>query len=205
MNEIPNDYIPQNAEDSLKYENAVNKTEEKLSVVFGLPLIKLFKEIEICPNDNKINIFFRSSPGAEYKKSTSIMDNKLYMKHKINNIDFISWLDTGVDNDDLIIYNHFYQRNKEHFPLKSLETNIQNMMSAGGVSQLEYFTSKPINIDLGNKNFSLNDAAILTENDNNRSNFIDNNTISDGIMFGEIFRQFNKVTLNFENMWSSFE
>lgn len=134
--------------DSLMNEDKLSKADSMSSlmeVIMGLPMIKMLNYVSLDLQKNDLSISLNHRQETE-EESNIYIENMLYLRSKINGLDFTVFVDTGGNLGDtaVIISNHFYQNHVELF--SSLSSNVNKTVNSNPSVPI----ANAFNIQIGN-------------------------------------------------------
>lgn len=166
----------------------------QLDLVWGMPCLRYMKEI--CFDTQKHVISLPSITSNPISKSPiALIDNTLYARITLNDIPFTGHLDTGLEGE-IRINENFYKLNQKKIPIaKDSIVTTMGFTSLDRNIPIKIPTRTNVRIGEGNKNLACNQIWILP-----------NNVFKyDGMIGNFIFREYDTIIFNFEDMWMHVE
>lgn len=173
-------------------EKRINKGIQILEtpdLIWGMPCLRYMKEI--CFDTQKHVISMPTMASNPISKSPiALIDNILYVKIILNNEPFIGHLDTGMEGG-IRINKRFYGIHQKHLPID--KDSIVTTMGFTSLRNTPVKLPKLAKIKIGkeNRNLPCNQTWILP----------DNICKYDGMIGNFIFKEFDTIIFNFEDMW----
>ena len=174
-------------------EKRINKGIQLLEapdLIWGMPCLRYMKEI--CFDTQKHVISMPSIKSDPISKSPiALIDNTLYARITLNDIPFTGHLDTGMEGE-IRINENFYKINQEKFSIAK-DSIVTTMGFTSLDINIPVKIPTRINVKIGERNRTLpcNQAWILP-----------NNVFKyDGMIGNFIFKEYDTIIFNFEDMW----
>lgn len=180
-------------EDSLLSKNveATINHLENTDLILGMSCLRFIEECRI--NTKKMNMTLPcESSKFPMKLPMQLPNNMLYLKTKINDIDFIGFFDTG-STSSIHINNSFYKRNSHKLPMSGNTPQTIRNLGFNGPAILSVYPLQPVQTNIVKK--PLKEVCVLTQDgydhDGNIGNFI--------------FKEADNIIFNFKEMWMHIE
>ncbi len=162
---------------------------EKTDLVIGMDCLRFMEEWQI--DTQKRHIYLPSeSSSAEARCPMFLSRNRLYLKSKVNDVDFIGFFDTGMSSS-ITLNNSFYKENMQKLPEQDSTARTMKAMRFEGVDTFTVRSLRPVYSSIyANKKIEIDvNASSIDEYDYN------------GGIGNFIFRENDKIVFNFREMW----
>lgn len=182
---------------------AIRETvEQKMErAVIGIPVMKHFAKIGFDMERRTVT-FSMDVPDEKAEGSDfCLINNNLYLKYRLNGLDMVSYVDTGMGGKgDLILYNSYYQQHEKALSSRlSNDTTVQRMLLPGRLLELECFAIGPLRMEIGDTNYDLTGVEVLAGAEGEMSQ-IDPYPLSKGFMGFPALKKMKKITFDFARM-----
>ena len=182
---------------------AIRETvEQKMErAVIGIPVMKRFAKIGFDMERRTVT-FSMDVPDEKAEGSDfCLINNNLYLKYRLNGLDMVSYVDTGMGGKgDLILYNSYYQQHEKALSSRlSNDTTVQRMLLPGRLLELECFAIGPLRMEIGDTNYDLTGVEVLAGAEGEMSQ-IDPYPLSKGFMGFPALKKMKKITFDFARM-----
>jgi len=157
--------------------------------ILGFPVIEAFKEVQITQD----GFFIVPKEETELETKSNLAMDGLTPLVLLNDKHFT--LDTGADST--ILYSSYFSENRQNIIANYAETDI-SFGGAGGVKEFKGYKID-FNIAINEKNITLKNVSLLTTGIDEMKNGVYGNIGQD------LIRQFDKMTLNFNQMFIKFD
>lgn len=189
--------------DVLSRYKEVRKTAEKKmeQAVFGIPVMKRFARIIFDIENRTVTFSMNVSDEKVGGSDFCLINNNLYLKYKLNGLDIISYMDTGMGGKgDLVLYNSYYQQNEDGLsPRVSDDTVTRGMLLPGRLLEYECFTVGPLRMEIGDKRCDLTGVEVLAGEGNVMAQ-IDPYPLSQGFLGFPAMKKMKRVIFDFARM-----
>ncbi len=160
--------------------------------IIGFPILNQMKEIEICQNRN---ITVVAHPQKTHPRNLFLDNAMPIVQFEANRDTVLFVLDTGA-NTTKFSANYFAAHNAE---IKEKATkNTIRRGGIGGFVDNEVYELKNVPLNIGGQEMTIPTIVVLTDKLSYLTNY-------DGHLGQDILMHFNKLTLNFEDMYLSFD
>jgi predicted aspartyl protease len=192
------------------YKDSVEETFKPLSVIMGLPLMKLLNHIQLNTQSNEMVISLNRKDKTDKESNMFLAvvgDNPgefLFVQFFINEIGYMAYFDSGDMNKIISIHDFIYEYCKDFLPsLDGLDTTKEVSVLFASSTIQEYRSIKIPDIQV-----SIGDKLIDLHNESNVSIY-DNTVVSDcpatspkghAQLGSGILRKCTTITLDFHNM-----
>jgi hypothetical protein len=195
---IEDNYFSRCIPDSVDKLSELDSIANPMEIIMGLPAIKMLNHIRIDLQDNDMAIFFNHKTDNKANSNMYIEFDKLYLRSRINGMDFTAFLDTGGNLGDraLIVSDRFYRDHKEQLsPIVSETKEIQNLCWIDGTDRFGFLKPAILNLQLGDCLVEFaNETAILTDD----SQFF--HLSKDGFIGLGLLKKIKKMIFDFKSM-----
>lgn len=185
-----------------RYEEVRETAEKKMEqAVFGIPVMKRFERI-IFDIENRTVTFSMSVSDEKVGGSDfCLINNNLYLKYKLNSLDIVSYMDTGMGGKgDLVLYNSYYGQNENGLSSRvSDDTVTRSMLLPGRLLEYECFAVGPLRTEIGDKRCDLTGVEVLAGAGNEMAQ-IDPYPLSNGFMGFSAMKKMKRITFDFTQM-----
>ena len=190
---LPSKKLQFSIEDSIlsnKAKATINHLENT-DLILGMPCLRFIEECQI--NTKKMNITLPSeSSKFTMKLPMQLPNNRLYLKTKINDINFIGFFDTGSESS-IHINNSFYKRNNHKLPIQDNTPQTIRTLGFNGLTILSVYPLQPVQTNIVKK--PLKEVFVLTQDEYDH----------DGNIGNFIFKEADNIIFNFKDMWIHIE
>ena len=180
-------------EDSI-YTNEVKATMnhlENTDLILGMPCLRFIEECQI--NTKRMTITFpRESSNFPIKLPMQLPNNRLYLKMKMNDIDFIGFFDSGSESS-IHINNSFYEKNSHKLPKQDGMSQTIRTLGFNGPTNLSVYPLQPVQTNIVKK--PLREVFVLSQDEYDH----------DGGIGNFIFKEADNIVFNFKEMWIHLE
>lgn len=164
---------------------------ENTDLILGMPCLRFIEECQI--NSKKMNITLPSeSSKFPMKLPMQLPNNRLYLKTKIDDINFIGFFDTGSESS-IHINNSFYKKNSHKLPMQGNTPQTIRTLRFNGPEILSVYPLQPVQTNIVKK--PLKEVFVLTQDEYDH----------DGNIGNFIFKEADNIIFNFKEMWIHLE
>jgi hypothetical protein len=168
----------------------------RLDAILGRDFIQRTGEVRIYPRQNKICFPENRTPLPATGRNLMLSMRDYYAKLLSDKEKLVFHFDTGSGSSNL--YNRYYEKHKELVDLQGVNDSIK----VGGICGIRYLNTyrlPSIDLTMGNVPFGLSEIHISTEDILNSQQDVD------GSLGMDFIRLFEKVTVNFDEMFVAVE
>ncbi|WP_302978702.1 retropepsin-like aspartic protease [Paraprevotella clara] len=164
---------------------------ENTDLILGMSCLRFIEECQINTKKMNITLPYKSS-NFPMKLPMQLPNNRLYLKTKINDINFIGFFDTGSESS-IHINNSFYKKNSHKLPMQGNTSQTIRTLEFNGPTILSVYPLQPVQTNIVKK--PLKEVFVLPQDEYDH----------DGDIGNFIFKETDNIIFNFKEMWIHFE